>query len=135
MAHENSSETNSPRVTVKTLALAAIYLVMFGFGWGLTALFGYYWVFVEFAAAPNWSVVTAFIVMPFATVLIFRFLGGSPFGYLWRIVVVGAAIWMPWGLSPWLDPFLLATACGLVGIFMVLLLLAILPLDILNWGE
>ena len=130
MAHEDSSETNGPRVTVKTLATAAKYLVMFGFGWGLTALFGYYWVFVEFAAAPIWSVVAAFIAMPFATVLIFRFLGGSPFGYLWRIVVVGAAIWMPWGLSPWLDPFLLATVCGLAGAFMTGLLLLILPYDI-----
>ena len=134
MANEDSSEMNGARAIIKYLVLAAILLVASGLGWGLTALFGYYWVFVDFAAAPNWSVVAAFIVMPFATILIVVFLYAKyhMVASLSRIVVVGAAIWIAWGLSPWLDPFLLATVCGLAGTFMAILLLMTLPHDILN---
>ena len=133
MANEDCSEINGAREIKKYLVLAGIFLVASGLGWGLTALFGYHWVFVDFAAAPYWSVVAAFIVMPFATILIVIFLYvGSMIGTLLKIVVVGAAIWIAWGLSPWLDPFLLATVCGLAGTFMATLLFMILPHNILN---
>ena len=97
----------------------ASLLVVLGLGWGLTVLFGYYWIIVDFEAAPKWSVVAAFIAMPIASVVIGFAVGdGSVIETGVKAVIVGVSIWLLWGRL-WLDPILLATVCGLLAIALV----------------
>jgi hypothetical protein len=103
------------------LLLAVSLLAVLGLGWGLTVLFGYYWIIVDFEAVPTWSVVTAFIAMPIASIIVGFAVGdGSRIEMGVKTVIVGVSLWLLWG-RPWLDPILLATVCGLTGIALVAL--------------
>lgn len=103
------------------LLTAVSLLGVLGLGWGMTVLFGYYWILVDFEAAPTWSVVAAFIAMPIASVIIGFAVGdGSRIEMGFKTVIVGVSIWLLWG-RPWLDPILLATVCGLAAIALVAL--------------
>lgn len=90
-----------------------------GLGWGLLAALGYYWPLVDFATAPTWSVIAAFVAMPFASILTAFAVGdGSVIEIGIKTVIVGVAAWLSWG-RPWLDPVLLAVGCGLVAMLLV----------------
>jgi hypothetical protein len=116
---QQDKEPGGAELKRNVLVFAVSLLVVLGLGWGLTVLFGYYWILVDFEAAPTWSVMTAFIAMPIASVVIGFAVGdGSVIETGIKIVIVGVSLWVLWG-RPWLDPILLATLCGLVAIALV----------------
>lgn len=129
---QQDSERDRAELKRNLLLLAVSLLVVLGLGWGLTYLFGYHWIIVDFEAAPKWSVWTAFIAMPITSVIIGFAVGdGSRIELGIKTVIVGVSLWVLWG-RPWLDPILLATLCGMAAIALVALTGRIFGIDAEN---
>lgn len=118
---QQDSERDRAKLKRYILLSVVSLVTLLGLGWGLTLLFGYYWVLVDFEAAPTWSVWAAFIAMPFASVFFGFVVGdGSRIEIGVKTAIVGVSFFVLWG-RPWLDPILLATLCGLVALALVAL--------------
>jgi hypothetical protein len=118
---QQDSERDRAELKRNILLLAISLLVVLGLGWGLTYLFGYHWIIVDFEAAPKWSVRAAFIAMPITSVIIGFAVGdGSRIELGVKTVIVGVSFIVLWG-RPWLDPVLLATLCGMASMALVAL--------------
>ena len=120
MADEISEKRKAAALKHNLLLFAVSMTGLLGLGWGGMTFFGYYWIIVDLAAAPGWSVIAAFVAMPVLTLFVGFVVGdGSIIEIVIKTITVGVFGWVASGRFDWFDPFLLATGCGLAAALFV----------------
>ena len=98
----------------KAVAAAFSISLILGLGWGLMTLFGYYWLIVDLAAAPQWAVIVAFVSMPVTSVVLgFIIFDGSVIEVGVKMVLILPGAYIATGWTPWLDTIIFSVGCGL----------------------